>query len=183
MVKFYDITNEFIRLEFMGKSIREVIILKKKLKVSLMILVVMFSMIFMSGCGINQNKKLEDIEKDISSKVSLDKMEKGNSKNLKRYYGVNSNDLDSFILYTPKSTMDVDEMLIVKVKDESQVQSIEDVIDSRVNKQLESFSGYGPKQCELLDNYELKVKGKYIFFAVSPKAEEMNEAFKESIVK
>ena len=141
----------------------------------------MFSMIFASGCGINTNKNLEDIENDISSKISLDKMEKGNSKTLKRYYGLNSSDLDKFILYTPKSTMDVDELLIIKVKDESQIQSIQDVIDSRVNKQIESFSGYGPKQCELLENYEMKVKGKYIFFAVSEDAQEMKEIFKESI--
>ena len=155
-------------------------ILNKKLKASLISSIFMFSMIFMSGCGNSQDKNLGDIEKYISSKVSLSKMEKGTSKTLKRYYGLNSNELEDFILYTPKSTMDVDEMLMVKVKDEGQIQSIEDVIDSRVNKQLESFSGYGPKQCELLDNYEIKVKGKYIFFAVSEKAQEMKDAFKES---
>lgn len=154
--------------------------MNKKLKTGLITSIFIFSMIFMSGCGNSQDKSLGDIEKDISSKVSLDKMEKGTSKTLKRYYGLNSNELEDFILYTPKSTMDVDEMLMVKVKDESQIQSIEDVIDSRVNKQLESFSGYGPKQCELLDNYEIKVKGKYIFFAVSEKAQEMKDAFKES---
>jgi RecG-like helicase len=157
-----------------------VTILNKKLKASLISSIVIFSMIFMSGCGNSQDKNLGDIEKYISSKVSLSKMEKGTSKTLKRYYGLNSNELEDFILYTPKSTMDVDEMLMVKVKDEGQIQSIEDVIDSRVNKQLESFSGYGPKQCELLDNYEIKVKGKYIFFAVSEKAQEMKDAFKES---
>lgn len=154
--------------------------MNKKLKTSLITSIFIFSMILMSGCGNSQDKSLGDIEKDISSKVSLDKMEKGTSKTLKRYYGLNSNELEDFILYTPKSTMDVDEMLMVKVKDESQIQSIEDVIDSRVNKQLESFSGYGPKQCELLDNYEIKVKGKYIFFAISKKAQEMKDAFKES---
>ncbi|MDK2584765.1 DUF4358 domain-containing protein [Romboutsia sedimentorum] len=154
--------------------------MNKKLKRSLISSIVMISMIFMSGCGNSQDKNLGDIEKDISSKVSLDKMEKGTSKTLKRYYGLNSNELEDFVLYTPKSTMDVDEMLMVKVKDESQIQSIEDVIDFRINKQLESFSGYGPKQCELLDNYEIKVKGKYVFFAVSEKAQEMKDAFKES---
>lgn len=154
--------------------------MNKKLKTSLITSIFIFSMILMSGCGNSQDKSLGDIEKDISSKVSLDKMEKGTSKTLKRYYGLNSNELEDFMLYIPKSTMDVDEMLMVKVKDESQIQSIEDVIDSRVNKQLESFSGYGPKQCELLDNYEIKVKGKYIFFAVSEKAQEMKDAFKES---
>lgn len=155
-------------------------ILNKKLKASLISSIVMISMIFMSGCGNSQDKNLGDIEKYISSKVSLSKMEKGTSKTLKRYYGLNSNELEDFVLYTPKSTMDVDEMLMVKVKDESQIQSIEDVIDFRVNKQLESFSGYGPKQCELLDNYEIKVKDKYVFFAVSEKAQEMKDAFKES---
>lgn len=148
-----------------------------------MICILTLTVLFISGCGINENKNLGDIEKDISSNVSLEKMEKGDSKTLKRYYGLNSNDLEEFVLYTPKSTMDVDELLIVKVKDSSQIESMQDTIDSRVNKQIESFSGYGPKQCELLENYEMKVKGNYVFFAVSENAQEMKDTFKDSISK
>ena len=77
--------------------------------------------------------------------------------------------------------MDVNEMLIIKVKDKSQIESLEDSIDSRVNYQLQSFGGYGPEQCALVNNYELKTKGDYVFFAVSENAEQLKEAFLNSI--
>ena len=108
-------------------------------------------------------------------------MEETGSKGLKRYYGLNSSDFDSVVLYTPESSMEVDEMLIVKVKDKSQIEGLEDTIDNRVNSQLQSFGSYGPEQCGLLNNYELKTEGKYVFFAVAENAEKLKEAFKEAI--
>jgi hypothetical protein len=134
-----------------------------------------------SGCGVNNDKQLSDVASDINKKVDLSNMEKGDSKSLKRFFGINSNDVADFILYTPKSTMDVEEMLIVKLKDSSQATGIEDAIDSRVNKQIESFSGYGPKQVALLQDYEVKNKGDYVFYTVSKDVEKITDAFKESI--
>ena len=72
-------------------------------------------------------------------------------------------------------------MLIVKVKDKSQIDSLKDTIDNRVNSQLQSFGSYGPQQCALLNDYELKSEGKYVFFAVSENAEQLKEAFKEAV--
>lgn len=137
--------------------------------------------LILSGCGINNDKSLNSIVTEINSKVPLNNMQKGDSKALKRFFGLNSNEFKDFVLYSPKSTMDVEEMLIVKLKDKSQAQSVEDAIDSRVNKQIESFSGYGPKQVALLQDYEVKSKGDYVFYSVSNNLEKITDAFKESI--
>ena len=72
-------------------------------------------------------------------------------------------------------------MLIVKVKDKSQIEGLEDAIDNRINSQLQSFGSYGPEQCALVNDYELKTQGRYVFFAISKNAEGLKEAFKESI--
>lgn len=140
-----------------------------------------FTTIIAVGCGVNNDKSVDQIEQSMIKEVKFEKMEKGDSKSLKRFYKLNANDYDGVILYTPKSTMDVNEMLIVKVKDKSQIESLQDSIDSRINYQLQSFSGYGPEQCALVNNYELKTKGNFVFFAVSENAEEIKEAFLESI--
>ena len=132
--------------------------------------------ISLTGCTkVNENLSAKDIQKSI--------VETGLVKNMEEtgYYGLNSSDFDSVVLYTPESSMEVDEMLIVKVKDKSQIEGLEDTIDNRVNSQLQSFGSYGPEQCGLLNNYELKTEGKYVFFAVSENAEKLKEAFKEAI--
>lgn len=143
-----------------------------------MIVIVSF---IITGCTSEINKPISQIESYIVNNCKLDGMVKGDGKSLRRFYGINPNDLEGFTIYTPKSNMDVDEMLIVKVKDSSQIEAIEESIDDRVNKQIENFNGYGAEQVALLENYEIKIKDKYVFYVVSKDAEKIKELFKDSI--
>ena len=152
-----------------------------KLKKKLLVATLLVTTLITAGCGVNNDKSADQIENSMKKEVKFEKMEKGDSKSLKRFYKLNANDYDGFILYTPQSTMDVNEVLIVKVKDKSQIESLEDSIDSRINYQLQSFSGYGPEQCALVNDYELKTKGDFVFFAVSENANQIKEAFLDSI--
>ncbi len=152
-----------------------------KLKKKLLVATLLVTTVITAGCGVNNNKNIDQIEASMKQEVQFEKMEKGDNKSLKRFYKLNANDYDGVVLYTPKSTMDVNEVLIVKVKDKSQIESLEDSIDSRINYQLQSFSGYGPEQCALVNNYELKTKGNFVFFAISENAEQIKEAFLDSI--
>lgn len=155
--------------------------MKINLKKKFLMFALVITTVITVGCGVNNDKSVDQIETVMKQEVKFDKMEKGDSKSLKRFYKLNANDYDGVILYTPESTMDVSEVLIVKVKDKSQIESLEESIDSRVNYQLQSFSGYGPEQCGLVDNYELKSKGNFVFFAISENAQQIKEAFLDSI--
>lgn len=155
--------------------------MKINLKKKLLMATLLITIVITVGCGVNNDKSVDQIETKMKQEVRFDKMEKGDSKSLKRFYKLNANDYEGVILYTPESTMDVSEVLIVKVKDKSQIESLEDSIDSRVNYQLQSFSGYGPEQCALVDNYELKSKGNFVFFAISENAQQIKAAFLDSI--
>lgn len=154
----------------------------RKLKIRSGLSSILIIVIFMlTGCGVNNDKDLNSIVTEMSKNADISEMKKGDSKDLKRFLKLNSNELKDFVYYMPKSTMDVDEMLIVKVKDKSQITAIEDAIDSRVNKQIESFSGYGPEQVSLLQDYEVINKGDYIFYLVSKDVDNISNSFKESI--
>lgn len=155
--------------------------MKTNLKKKLLMATLLITTVITVGCGVNNDQSVDQIETEMKQEVKFDKMKKGDSKSLKRFYKLNANDYDGVILYTPESTMDVSEVLIVKVKDKSQIESLEDSIDSRVKYQLQSFSGYGPEQCALVDNYELKSKGNFVFFAISENAQQIKEAFLDSI--
>lgn len=148
--------------------------------IKFMVLTVIIS-IFLTGCGVNPDLKAEDIQKSIVKTGLVKDMDESSTKGLKRYYGLNAKDFDSVVLYVPKSSMEVNEMLIVKVKDKSQIDLLETAIDNRINSQLKNFNGYGPEQCALVNNYELKTEDKYVFFAISDNAEKLKEAFKTAI--
>ena len=155
--------------------------MKINLKKKLLMATLLITTVITAGCGVNNDQSVGQIETEMKQEVKFDKMKKGDSKSLKRFYKLNANDYDGVILYTPESTMDVSEVLIVKVKDKSQIKSLEDSIDSRVKYQLQSFSGYGPEQCALVDNYELKSKGNFVFFAISENAQQIKKSFLDSI--
>lgn len=152
-----------------------------KLKTKALITTILLTSILTVGCGVNNDMTVEEIENSMASQVKFEKMEKGDSKSLKRFYRLNANDYEGVMLYTPQSTMDVNEVLIVKVKDKSQIETLQDCIDSRISYQLQSFSGYGPEQCALVEDYELKTKGDFVFFAISENAQDLKEAFMNSI--
>ncbi len=157
--------------------------MKKNIIKILLSTILCCSLLLLSGCTNVVTVSIDEIGEQLKSQINTKNMELGNDKSLRRYFGINANDLEDYILYIPKSNMDVDEILIAKVKDESQVDSIEDSIESRVNRQLESFSGYGVEQTALLENYELKINGKYIFYAVGENAEQIKETYKDIIKK
>ena len=139
------------------------------------------SCFFIVGCSSVKDVDLDSIIDNIAKTTILENMKEGDSKTLKRYFGLNSKDFEDFVLYTPSYTMDVEELLILKLKDNSQIDFVEDIIESRVDKQIETFGSYGPDQCALLEEYELKVKDKYVFYTVSENSDEIIDIFKESI--
>ena len=108
-------------------------------------------------------------------------MTKGTTQDLKRYYGLNAQDYDGVALYIPNDVMSVNELLIIKLKDESQAEQVEAAAKERLKTQKTSFEGYGAKQTKLLESAVLDTKGEYVLLAVSENADEMAGAFQKSL--
>lgn len=121
------------------------------------------------------------IEKNITSNVKLTGMKKGTSQDLKKYYGLNANDYDGSCLYIPDDVMSVNEVLIVKVKDKSQTETVEKAVGNRIDTQEKNFEGYGVEQTKLIHSAITDTKGYYVLLAVSKNADRIDTAFKKSI--
>ena len=124
---------------------------------------------------------VDTIETNITNAVSVKGMKKGTAQDLKKYYGLNAGDYDGMMLYIPDDVMSVNEILVVKVKDESQVESVETAAEERLAAQKESFEGYGVEQTRLLRSAIEESKGYYVLLAVSKDADSIEAAFKKSI--
>ena len=124
---------------------------------------------------------INTIEKNITKAVSVKEMKKGTAQDLKKYYGLNANDYDGTMLYIPDDVMSVNEILVVRVKDESQVESVETAVQDRLATQKKSFEGYGVEQTKLLRSAIEESKGYYVLLAVSEDADSIEAAFKRSI--
>lgn len=143
-------------------------------------LIIILSMFTMSGCA----KSYKNITTDEISDNILQKdenLQKSDKKMLKRLYGLNSDDYEEFSLCISKSTMEVNELLIIKVKDKNQIEAIECAMEQRVSNQLNNFGGYAPKQAKIIEDYELIARDKFVFLCIGENAENNKQIFIESI--
>ena len=93
-------------------------------KYLMVIALIAYVVLLVSGEGDN-TVSVDTIQKNIEKSVSLKGMNKGSSQDLKKYYGLNANDYAGTMLYIPDDVMSVNEILVVKVKDKSQVEDVE----------------------------------------------------------
>ena len=99
----------------------------------------------------------------------------------KRNFSLNAADYDGVMYYSSGSNISAEEVLLIKVKSESQIQEITDAIDQRVEARINDFDGYAPDQVKLLENARQSVRGTYIFFACSQDADAYLSAFSSSL--
>ena len=134
-------------------------------------------MIFTSG----STKTFSEISKAVENVLDTDNLTEQNSQALKRYYGLNSADYDGVLFYSSPSSMSAEEVLLIKVKDSSQLETVQSAIEQRLKNRKNDFDGYAPDQVQLLDSSQLKTRGNFIFFAVAPDADKYCSTFTKSL--
>lgn len=114
---------------------------------------------------------LDEVDAAFSSQFSLEGMEKAGEMRLKRAFSLNAADFSEFLYYTPDNTMSVNELLLVRTKDESQKDVVLRGIEARLATQKKNFDGYGTDQTELLNHAKIFSAGPYIALIVSREAD------------
>lgn len=151
-------------------------------RILLILILVILVMVLYGKLRVYKDVPLDKVGGRITSTVKdSETFIKGDEKSLKRYYGLNEKDYKDVLYYKPKSNMDVDEVLIVKVNNKSQIDTVESSINSRIKSQENTFRDYAPKQYSIVKNNEMVIKGDYVFLAISENAEQIKEKFIESI--
>ena len=113
----------------------------------------------------------QDVADAVTDVIDMENMLEADNQMVKRFYGLDPSDYAGCILYYPNTNMMAEEVLIVKLKDVSQQQTVTDAIEARLQTQKNTFEGYGVEQYDLLTNHAVvEVRGNYILFVVSPNA-------------
>ena len=146
------------------------------IKAALIVFLIVFLILLMTRESV-KDVSVKKIGEEMSSIKSVAALNKGTDKTLLRYYDLTGDDYEGYVLYKSGSPMAVDELLIIKVKDETQLASVESAMRRRVRSQKSSFEGYGTAQIALLNARVMDTEGKYVFLAVSKDAEKWKTAF------
>ncbi len=122
-----------------------------------------------------------DVATAVTAQLDLSSVQEGSNSDLKKYYGLSAADYEGVVYYAPVSNMDAEELLIIKLKDTSQEDTVKSAIQSRLETQKNTFDGYGVEQYNLLEKSVLDVKGNYILYVVHADASKADQAFKNSL--
>ena len=137
----------------------------------------------LSGCSKEEETKnisVNEIDKKIQENVDISEMRTGNMDKLKKLYDINEDEIEEFILYTAPTNIKADELAIIKVKESESIENIKANISKRVKQKGNTFKDYLPEEYYLIENHILTNKENYIFFVISDKAEDIENAFNES---
>lgn len=120
------------------------------------------------------------IKNALEKNIDFDFINIGDEKTLKNLYYININDIDDFLSYVPKSNMDVEEILVLKIKEGSSISEIKSKVSNRLKKQGESFKNYRPEKYNVIENAILEEEGQYLVLIVSENASSIHKIIKDN---
>ena len=140
--------------------------------------VAVISLMIMFGGDTVSNADPADVEAAVLAEIDMTNMLQGDNKMIKRFYGLDPAAFDACILYYPTTNMMAEELLIVKLSDVSQQETVRKAVEARIATQKNTFEGYGVEQFEMLSNNAVvEVRGNYVLFVVNAASAEAQKAF------
>lgn len=128
-----------------------------------------------------KNVPIEEIESEISSKIDLSLMKKCTDRDLVHFLEIEPASTKGYFYYKGIEALSVDELLVIKTKGHSALPGFRDLVDKRIEDQISTFEGYGPKQVASLKDALIIQKGPYILYYVGNDAQKIAEVFKNAI--
>ena len=160
--------------------------LNRNVQIIAMIRIAMVVLLIAFVIALGSDKKsssadMADVSGAVISALDMSSVQEAGSLDLKKFYGLTASDYEDVVFYSPITNMDAEELLIIKLKDTSQAEAVEEAITKRLQTQKNSFEGYGAEQTALLENQVLDVQGNYILYVVNANASKADEAFRNSL--
>ena len=136
------------------------------------------SLVIMFGGNTVSNADPAEVAAAVTEKIDMTNMLEGDNKMIKRFYGLDPSAFEACILYYPTTNMMAEELLIVKLADMSQQESVRAAVEARIATQKTTFEGYGVEQFEMLSNNAVvEVRGNFVLFVVNNASADALKAF------
>ena len=124
---------------------------------------------------------VQEVAEAVSVEINIDDLTSFKKNKIKKEFGIEFDGIDSYIYYASDSVMNVEELMIIKLKEGAKADSITEKIEARVKDKQVLFEGYAPEQSALLKNYVMSVSHGFIFYAVGEEATDALILFLETI--
>lgn len=128
------------------------------------------------------NAAFADVSAAVVPEVDKTNMAEAENQMVKRLYGLDPANFEGCTLYYPRTNMDAEELLVIKLKEVSQQAEVRSAIEARLQSQKDVFDGYGVSQTDLLTNFSVvDVRGNFVLFVVSKNCDAAQLAFRDAL--
>lgn len=147
---------------------------------ALVVALLVFAAVLLVGTW-DSRASIDDVAARVTEAMDLTGMSSADGRTLRRLYGLNAADYQGVVLYTGDSNMDAQELLIIKLDGKGQADAVSLAMKDRVDRQLQSFQGYGADQTKLLQGSIIDARGNYAMLVVNAQAAQADQAFRDSL--
>lgn len=123
----------------------------------------------------------DTMKEAVLASADLTPMVEADAQSLKRLYGLDGNDFEGVMLYYPTTNMGAEEILLVKLSDTAQRETVKTAMETRIANQMNSFDGYGISQYEMLEKAVVEVQGNYLLMVVAADPAPVRQAFLDAL--
>lgn len=155
-----------------------------KIKEIICVVALVAFIVFLTGSSTVSKSTGDEVFKSVNTAVAISKqkdIKKCDNQRIKKEFGFTHNDFDYVIYYASDSVMEVRELLILKLKDKSQLDSVQSAIEKRVTDKSKLFKGYAPEQSAMLDKYVFEYKKGFVIYAVCDNPDKLISAFEKAL--
>ena len=125
------------------------------------------------------NASFSSVSSAVLSSTELSGAVRADDQLVRRLYGLDPSDLENCELWCPGDNMGARELLLVRVKDEAQMESVQKAVQARLDAQKAAFEGYAAEQFDLVQNHSaVETAGRTLLFVVSETSAETVRAFR-----
>ena len=159
--------------------------MKKKIAIIIIIIAIIVIAVLAMIIVKNNNKTIQINIEDLASKILQsgafeDELIKVDSEMIMKDYNFTADEVEEFVSYQGSGATS-EEIVILKVKDKSNLNSIKDKINARIEERKEAFQSYLPKEVGKIDNNVLRVEENYVIFCVSNDSSKVNQIINDYV--
>lgn len=156
-----------------------------KKKIAIVIVIVLIIIAVLGIIINNSNKNIQINIEELATKIAEsgafeDEIAKIDSEMIMSDYNITTDEVEGFVSYQGSGATS-EEIVILKVKDKSNLNDVKDKINSRIKERKQAFQSYLPEEVGKIDNNILRVEGNYIIFCVSNDSSKVNQIINEYI--
>ncbi len=136
-----------------------------------------------TACGGNakEAQSVSEIMTSIKSEIEFPEMAEIDKASLNGYFEIKTEDIEDMAYIIAGGGATADEVLILKMKDSTNINDIKTKVEARKKMQTELFESYSPEEMPKLKSSIVEAKGNYVFFAITNDNTKAKKIFNDAV--